>query len=137
MGTRAGFSAKQVAKKIETSLDMWPGACSVIAHKLIEYEAERPERVLVAIWTDGLENSSSDYTRQQIFDMITHQREVYKWEFVFLAANQDAIAEGNKLGVAVNANWQPTKDGLSRAYHAFTSSVSCYRKGGNAADAYQ
>lgn len=33
---------------------------------------------------------------QPVFEMIKHQREVYSWEFIFLGADQDAIAEGGK-----------------------------------------
>jgi hypothetical protein len=62
-------------------------------------ERERPGRVLVTIITDGLENASREFTRERIFDMITHQREKYSWEFIFLAAGQDAIAVGEQYGI--------------------------------------
>ncbi len=32
--------------------------------------------------------------------MITHQREKYNWQFLFLAANQDAIATAAHMGIA-------------------------------------
>ena len=47
-------------------------------------ENERPEKVVMVIITDGQENASTDYTRKQINEMITHQREKYSWQFVFL-----------------------------------------------------
>jgi hypothetical protein len=62
-------------------------------------ECDRPARVLFTIVTDGLENASQEFTRSQVFDMITHQRETYGWEFMFLAANQDAIATGRQYGI--------------------------------------
>lgn len=62
-------------------------------------EADRPSRVLFTIITDGYENASHEYTRSRIFEMITHQREKYAWEFMFLAANQDAIASGGEIGI--------------------------------------
>lgn len=62
-------------------------------------EHERPGRVIVAIITDGMENASTRYKRSQVFDMITHQRRKYSWEFMFLAADQDAIAAGRELGI--------------------------------------
>lgn len=65
-------------------------------------EEERPGKVLVAILTDGLENASSDFTKAKISEMISHQREKYAWEFVFLAANQDAISEAAKIGINAN-----------------------------------
>lgn len=63
-------------------------------------EADRPQVVVFAVQTDGLENASHEFTRQQVFDMIRHQEANYAWQFVFLAADQDAIAEGGRMGFA-------------------------------------
>lgn len=63
-------------------------------------EAERPAKIIFAIMTDGLENSSRDYKAAQIADMIERQRSVYKWEFLFLGANQDACMTGENIGIA-------------------------------------
>ncbi len=60
---------------------------------------ERPEKVMFVTITDGRENHSSEYTRRQIFDMISRQRSKHNWEFLFLAANQDAIEEAGHLGI--------------------------------------
>jgi hypothetical protein len=62
-------------------------------------EQEKPSKVLVIIYTDGYENSSKKYTNQRINEMIAHQRNVYSWEFLFLAASQDAIAQGSSMGI--------------------------------------
>ena len=62
-------------------------------------EAQRPGKVIIAILTDGEENSSSTFTWAQISDKIRHQKEVYKWEFLFLGANQDAIATASKMNI--------------------------------------
>ena len=61
-------------------------------------EADRPGKVLFVTLTDGMENASHLFSRASISDKITHQRDVYSWEFVFLAANQDAIATGETMG---------------------------------------
>lgn len=57
------------------------------------------QQVVFMIITDGQENASREYSRRQIFDMIRKGEEKYKWQFVFLGANQDAIEEGSRLGV--------------------------------------
>lgn len=62
-------------------------------------ESARPEKVIFTILTDGQENSSRAFTLAQINSMITHQQEVYKWVFIFLAANQDAFTSATRLGV--------------------------------------
>ena len=41
------------------------------------------------IVTDGLENASRTYTREQVFERIRHQADVYGWEFVYLGAKQE------------------------------------------------
>jgi uncharacterized protein YegL len=62
-------------------------------------EGDRPARVLVVTITDGEENSSKEYTRKSVFDLIEHQKTKYNWEFVFIGANQDAIASGEDIGL--------------------------------------
>ncbi len=55
---------------------------------------ERPSKVIVVTLTDGLENASKQYNLDKIGEMIREQRDKYNWDFVFLGANQDAIADG-------------------------------------------
>ena len=55
-------------------------------------DAERPGKVILAIFTDGEENASQEYTAKHISDLIRLYRDQKGWEFLFLAANQDAIA---------------------------------------------
>lgn len=53
-----------------------------------------PEKTVFVITTDGLENASSQYTYGRVRDLIEEQRESRGWEFLFLGANIDAVAEG-------------------------------------------
>lgn len=92
-------------------------------------EEERPAKVIFMIVTDGLENSSREWTRKQVFDAITRQRDEWKWEFVFAAANQDAIAEGASMGIASNMNYTPSAAGTHALYATASASVSDYRTG--------
>lgn len=61
-------------------------------------ESERPDKVVVVTLTDGLENSSTDYTRQHLAQMISLQEKTYNWNFIYLAAGQDAIKVGATMG---------------------------------------
>ena len=63
-------------------------------------EDARPSHVLFVILTDGEENASHEFTRPKIFEMISHQRDAYAWEFVFIGANQDAISAGASMGIS-------------------------------------
>ncbi len=69
-------------------------------------EKDRPNKVIVVIQSDGLENSSFNFSREQVFEMIKHQRENYKWDFVFLGANQDAIATATSYGISSSSSIQ-------------------------------
>jgi hypothetical protein len=62
-------------------------------------EPERPGQVIVAILTDGMENASHQYTWQDISRRIRHQTETYAWKFLFLGANQDAIATAGRMSI--------------------------------------
>lgn len=58
----------------------------------------RPSRVVIAILTDGYENSSRRFTGPQIQELIGRKR-AQGWEFLFLAADQDAIAGARNLNI--------------------------------------
>ena len=62
-------------------------------------ESQRPAKVIVAIFTDGLENASRVFTTEKLAASIKHQQEKYGWEFLFLAANQDAIATAATIAI--------------------------------------
>ena len=93
--------------------------------------ADRPQKVICVIVTDGYENASKEFTRTQINDMITHQREAYSWEFVFLGANQDAIAEAAKIGIPLFAAMTNTLSaaGIGSTYRSVSNYVSNTRSG--------
>jgi hypothetical protein len=62
--------------------------------------AHQPAKVILAIFTDGEENASREYTSKHISDLIALYRDTKGWEFLFLAANQDAIATAAKMSLA-------------------------------------
>ena len=63
---------------------------------------DKPGKVVVAIFTDGEENSSHEFTRDQVFSLIDSQRTKWGWDFYFLGANQDAIKSAAKIGIRAN-----------------------------------
>ena len=92
-------------------------------------ERERPDKVVFVILTDGEENSSREFNNQQINDSITHQRDVYKWEFVFLGANQDAISTASQMGISTqNAmTYAANSAGTQAAFSAVSRNLAGYR----------
>jgi uncharacterized protein YegL len=65
-------------------------------------EASRPGKVLVVIVTDGEENTSRSFTKEQVTAMIKRQQDEYLWDFVFMGANQDAWQVGTSFGILGN-----------------------------------
>jgi len=65
-------------------------------------EDKRPEKVIFAVITDGYENASTEFKREKIFEMVTHQKTKYNWEFLFLGADIDAW--GKEIGINSNVN---------------------------------
>lgn len=94
-------------------------------------EADRPSKVIVAILTDGEENSSTRYSWRKVSDMIKHQTDVYKWEFLFLGANQDAIATASKISIqpACAAGISADADGIRHSNNLFMRSVRSSKRG--------
>lgn len=92
-------------------------------------ENERPEKVLVVIITDGEENSSIGWTAAQIKQMVQHQEEKYKWEFVYLGANQDAWAVGNTMGVKSSSTlaYVASKGGTEALFMSLSAKTAHYR----------
>jgi hypothetical protein len=93
-------------------------------------EKDRPAQVIVAILTDGLENASRRYSWNDIGERIKLQSETYKWTFLFLGANQDAIATAAQLSIsAANAASYVADAPGSRASHvAFSRRASALRR---------
>ncbi len=91
---------------------------------------ERPSKVIVAILTDGLENASKDYSRGRVSEMIKHQQEKYSWEFIFLAANQDAIASAREISIAAKdaIAFMSTPDGVYNANMRMSEEISRRRR---------
>ena len=75
-------------------------AIDTVGHEFADMdEEERPEHVLCVIITDGMENASREYTSKDVKSRIEHQKSAYNWQFQFLAADQDAFATGESLGI--------------------------------------
>ena len=62
-------------------------------------EEQRPGKVICLIMTDGMENASREWSWDAVSRLITQQREVYGWEFIFLGANIDAVEVGARMGM--------------------------------------
>jgi hypothetical protein len=95
-------------------------------------EDERPSKVIVVIMTDGLENASQVFSKDKVSAMITEQRDIYKWDFVYLGANQDAIATAAMMGIdaASSITYKPNRAATANAVNAMSAAVRRSRMSG-------
>ena len=91
-------------------------------------ESQRPGLVIFVVMTDGLENSSKEFSKAQLRTMIERQQREYNWQFTFLGANQDAFAEAGAMGIGADgaANFAAQK--VAAAYGATMSKMSRMRR---------
>ena len=89
---------------------------------------EAPSKVLVCIVTDGYENSSKEYQLSDIEKLIK-KCEKDDWNFIYLAANQDAFAVGMSFGVSAGNTYTYTADsaGVFNMSSTLTSASTSYR----------
>lgn len=92
-------------------------------------EEDRPEKVIIVIFTDGFHNCNGEFTRQQVFDMVKHQEEVYSWEIIYLGADQDAMEEGGSVGISSTKTMSFDKNAMHFACTQASSYTSKYRSG--------
>jgi len=86
--------------------------------KTIDYmDSEKTKKVLFVITTDGLENASKIYNREQVKELIDGHKH---WEFIYLGANIDSYAEGAKIGIKQDniANYKKSSKGINKMFKA-------------------
>lgn len=88
-------------------------------------EEDRPTKVLVAVFTDGLENSSKEYTLKQVKDMIEHQEKVYNWTFLYLGTDITTTKTADDLGFKYKTYSSRSK--IGKNYDIINTVTSCYR----------
>jgi hypothetical protein len=94
-------------------------------------ENERPSRIVMVIITDGQENASREFRKDQIEKMIKEKQEKAAWQFVFLSADLAAIGDALATGMRPAAVMAHDKNGhgTSAAWAALSRSISDYRRG--------
>ncbi len=111
-------------------LDAIGGAIHYIGniHKYARSE-DVPEKTLFIITTDGMENSSRNYTYDKVKKMVERQKEKYNWEFIFLGANIDAVSVANSFGVEASraVRYECDSEGTALNFKVMNKLVSCAR----------
>ena len=88
-----------------------------------------PAHTVFIITTDGMENASHRYCAAEIKEKIRRQTEKYGWEFIFLAADIDAVGTAESIGIRRDraANYEKTKGGVEESYRMMCEAITCVR----------
>ena len=91
---------------------------------------KRPDLIVVAIVTDGHENASKEFKKDQIKSLI-EAREKDGWQFSFIGADADAFDEASSMGISGlrTAQYNPLKK-AGAAYAVLSRSVTSVRSYG-------
>lgn len=65
-------------------------------------ESLRPMKVCIMIQTDGYENASREFKKEDIQKLIKEQSDKYSWEFMFLGASLASVEEARSYGIKAN-----------------------------------
>lgn len=90
---------------------------------------ERPIKTLCVILTDGYENSSKKYSSSKIKEMISEMKNDFNWEFIFLAANEEASFTAETIGISKSNSyaWTNDSEGVKDAYRGISFATKAYR----------
>ena len=94
--------------------------------KTIKYmEKEKSEKVLFIITTDGYENASHEFNKEQIKEMIQGHKD---WEFMYIGADIDSYSEGQSIGIDSSniANYKKDKKGISKLFKSMGRVSECF-----------
>jgi hypothetical protein len=93
-------------------------------------ESDRPEKVIFCIFTDGQENHSREFTKEQITKMIKEQTDLWKWEFLFLSCDLSAIDDAVSYGISKShtMSFNRSPAGTRHVYATLSSTVKSMRK---------
>jgi uncharacterized protein YegL len=95
-------------------------------HRKLGVEASA--KVLVCIITDGLNNTSKEYDLDDVKKLIK-DCENDDWNFIYLAANQDAFSVGSSFGVSIGNTYTYTasSDGVFNMSNTLNDAAVSYR----------
>lgn len=62
-------------------------------------EDKKPDRIFFVVITDGHENSSTEFYKEDIVKLIDKKKSEDRWEFLFLSADLQAISDARHFGI--------------------------------------
>ena len=93
-------------------------------------------RVLIMIMTDGLENASVEYNKASVKSMIEQTTKDYNWNYIFMGANIDSVAEATSIGISASraANYSHNSEGVERSFDQMDAAAREVRERGTVSE---
>lgn len=93
----------------------------------------RSQGVIFMIMTDGLENASREFSRADVKKLVSDAQEKYGWQFIFMGANMDSVAEAGSLAIPADSamDYQADSTGLKDAFERAGAALKSYRSQGS------
>jgi len=93
-------------------------------------EDYRAEKVMFVIITDGQENSSREYSCEQVKEQIELKKDKSGWEFIFLGANIDAVETAGVFGIPASRTrrYHPDSEGTAINFSELDNAITCLRQ---------
>jgi uncharacterized protein YegL len=93
-------------------------------HKYARNE-DVPEKTVFVIITDGMENSSREYSGAAVCENVKRLR-AKGWTFVYIGANHDAVEVARRMSIDNAMNFQATHEDTRRMWKDYRESTSGY-----------
>ena len=93
-------------------------------HKYARPE-DMPEHTIFVITTDGMENASRRYSSAKVKELVKQRQDRDGWEFLFLAANIDAVETAASFGIGADraVNYHADHQGTQVVYETVAEAV--------------
>lgn len=124
------YKRKPIAEVGElTSDEYWVRGCTAlldaIGKTISTLDRVIDNKVLFVIMTDGLENASREYSKEQIRSMIKS----HNWEFIYIGADIDSYSEAGCIGIrrTHTANYEKSARGVEKLYTSINNAYDCMR----------
>ena len=112
-----------------TREDYWVRGCTAlldaIGKTINTLDRELDNKVLFVIMTDGMENSSREFTKEHVRNLINN----HDWEFLYIGADIDSYSEAGSIGIKKSrvANYAKSKRGFDDVYNSIENASCCLR----------
>ena len=91
------------------------------------FQVSPPDKVIMAIITDGFENSSQEYSLDSVKALIKQQTNEWGWEFMYFGSDITTHGAAKSIGIPTSVKFDATSVGTRRAYASYSTSVSNLR----------